>query len=260
MEYQDIIYTKDQGIATIEINRPKSYNAFTANTCEELIAAFKDADSDANIGVIVLTGAGDKAFCTGGDQGTHSGGYGGRGAIGLPIEEVHSAIRDTGKPVIARVNGFAIGGGNVLVTVCDLAIASEHAQFGQVGPKVGSVDPGFGTALLARVVGEKRAREIWYLCRRYTAREALAMGLINAVVPYDQLDAEVRQWCVEILEKSPTAIALAKKSFNVDSEMLRGMGGLAMQALRLYYQTDESAEGGNAFREKRKPDFRKHVK
>jgi 2-ketocyclohexanecarboxyl-CoA hydrolase len=260
LNFTDILYTKDDGVATIAINRPKAYNAFTANTCEELIRAFKDADWDRSIGVVVLTGVGEKAFCTGGDQGTHDGGYGGRGVIGLPIEEVQSVIRDCNKPVIARVNGFAIGGGNVLVTICDLAIASENAQFGQVGPRVGSVDPGFGTALLARVVGEKKAREIWYLCRRYTARQALEMGLINAVVPLDQLDAEVRQWCDEILDKSPTAIALAKKSFNVDTEMIRGMGGLAMHALKLYYETPESAEGGNAFREKRKPDFRKHVK
>ncbi len=259
-DFEDLIYTKADGIATITINRSKAYNAFTANTCEELIVAFKDADHDRSIGVVVLTGAGDKAFCTGGDQGTQDGGYGGRGVIGLPIEEVQSAIRDCNKPVIARVNGFAIGGGNVLVTICDLAIASENAQLGQAGPRVGSVDPGFGTALLARVVGEKKAREMWYLCRRYTARQAMEMGLVNAVVPQDQLDAEVRKWCDEIVEKSPTAIALAKKSFNVDTEMIRGMGGLAMHALKLYYESDESAEGGNAFREKRKPDFRKHVK
>ena len=158
MEYQDILYVKENGIATITINRPNAYNAFRANTCEEMIDAFKDADFDKSIGVVVLTGAGDKAFCTGGDQGTQEGGYGGRGTIGLPIEEVQSAIRDIPKPVIARVNGFAVGGGNVLVTLCDLAIASEKAQLGQVGPKVGSVDPGFGTAYLARVVGEKKAR------------------------------------------------------------------------------------------------------
>ena len=260
MTYQDIIYTKADGIATITINRPKSYNAFTANTCEEMIKAFLDAESDKSIGVVVLTGAGDKAFCTGGDQGKHEGGYGGRGTIGLPIEELQSVIRDIAKPVIARVNGFAIGGGNVLVTICDLAIASDRAQLGQAGPRVGSVDAGFGTALLARVVGEKKAREIWYLCRRYNAQEALQMGLVNVVVPHDQLDAEVRKWCEEILEKSPTAIAIAKKSFNIDTEMIRGIGGLAMHALKLYYQTPESAEGGNAYRDKRKPDFRKHVK
>ena len=260
MEYQDILYVKENGIATITINRPNAYNAFRANTCEEMIHAFKDADFDKSIGVVVLTGAGDKAFCTGGDQGTQESGYGGRGTIGLPIEEVQSAIRDIPKPVIARVNGFAVGGGNVLVTLCDLAIASDKAQLGQVGPKVGSVDPGFGTAYLARVVGEKKAREIWYLCRRYTAQEALAMGMVNAVVPHDQLDAEVRKWCEEILEKSPTAIAFAKRSFNVDSEMIRGLSAMAMQGLKLYYETEESAEGGNAFREKRKPEFRKYVK
>ena len=162
--------------------------------------------------------------------------------------------------MIARVNGYAIGGGNVLVTVCDLAIASDKAQMGQAGPRVGSVDPGFGTALLARVVGEKKAREIWYLCRRYSAQEALQMGLVNAVVPHDQLDAEVRKWCDEIVEKSPTAIALAKRSFNVDTEMIRGLSLLSMHALQLYYETEESAEGGAAFREKRKPNFRKFVK
>ena len=260
MNYTDILYTKVDGIATITINRPKSYNAFTANTCEEIISALKDADYDRSVGVVVLTGAGDKAFCTGGDQGTQDGGYGGRGTIGLPVEEMQSAIRDINKPVIARVNGFAIGGGNVLVTMCDLAIASETAQLGQVGPKVGSVDPGFGTALLARTIGDKRAREVWYMCRRYTAQQALAMGMVNAVVPADQIDAEVKKWCDELLEKSPTALALAKKSFNVDTEMIRGMGSLAMHALKLYDQTVESAEGGNAFREKRKPEFRKYVK
>lgn len=260
MEYQDILYTKENFTATITINRPQQFNAFRAQTCEEMIHALKDADADREIGCVVLTGAGEKAFCTGGDQSSQDGGYGGRGVIGLPIEEVQSAIRDISKPVIARVNGYAIGGGNVLVTICDLAIASDNAQLGQAGPRVGSVDPGFGTALLSRVVGEKKAREIWYLCRRYTAQEALEMGLVNAVVPQDQLDEEVRKWCDEINEKSPTAIALAKKSFNVDSEMIRGMGGLAMHALKLYYQTEESAEGGNAFREKRKPDFRKYQK
>ncbi len=260
MDYQDILYTEAGGVATITINRPKVYNAFSARTCEEMIDAFQRAGWNREVGVVVLTGAGDKAFCTGGDQSSHDGGYGGRGTIGLPVEEMQSIIRDIPKPVVARVNGYAIGGGNVLVTLCDLAIAAETAQFGQVGPKVGSVDPGFGTALLARVVGEKKAREIWYLCRRYTAKEALDMGLVNAVVPPDQLDAEVAKWCGEILAMSPTAIALAKRSFNVDTEMIRGISSFAMQALKLYYDTDESREGGNAFREKRKPDFRKHAK
>ncbi len=262
MEFKDIIYTEAAGIATITINRPKVFNAFTSNTCEELIHAFGKAGWNDAIGVVVLTGAGDKAFCTGGDQSPSShggGGYGGRGTIGLPVEELQSIIRDIPKPVIARVNGYAIGGGNVLVTICDLAIASDKAQLGQVGPKVGSVDPGFGTALLARVVGEKKAREIWYLCRRYSAQEALAMGLVNAVVPHDQLDAEVKKWCDEILAMSPTAIAIAKRSFNIDTEMIRGISSFAMQALKLYYNTEESKEGGRAFREKRKPDFRKYA-
>ena len=262
MELKNIVYAEQAGVATITINRPKVYNAFDSSTCEELIQAFGKAGWNRDIGVVVLTGAGDKAFCTGGDQSADAedGGYGGRGTIGLPVEELQSIIRDIPKPVIARVNGYAIGGGNVLVTLCDLAIASDKAQFGQVGPKVGSVDPGFGTALLARVVGEKKAREIWYLCRRYSAQEALAMGLVNAVVPHEQLDAEVAKWCAEILQMSPTAIALAKRSFNVDTEMIRGISSFAMQALKLYYDTEESKEGGNAFREKRKPDFRKYAK
>ena len=165
-------------------------------------------------------------------------------------------MRDVPKPVIARVNGFAIGGGNVLVTVCDLAIASEHAVFGQVGPRVGSVDPGFGTAYLARVVGEKKAREIWYLCRRYSAQEALAMGLVNCVVPHAELDAEVDRWCNEILALSPTAIAIAKRACNADSDSIRGISALGMQAVKLFYETPESKEGVKAFREKRPPRFR----
>jgi 2-ketocyclohexanecarboxyl-CoA hydrolase len=262
MNFTDIIYTEQAGVATIAINRPKVYNAFDSNTCEELIRAFGQAGWNSDIGVVVLTGTGDKAFCTGGDQsaGSDSTGYGGRGTIGLPVEELQSIIRDIPKPVIARVNGYAIGGGNVLVTICDLAIASDQAQFGQVGPKMGSVDPGFGTALLARVVGEKKAREFWFLCRRYSAQEALSMGLVNAVVPHAQLDAEIQKWCGEILQMSPTAIAIAKRSFNIDTEMIRGISSFGMQALKLYYDSDESREGGNAFREKRKPEFRKHAK
>ena len=255
-QFEDILYEKRDGVARITINRPKSYNAFRADTCEEIISAMKDADHDRTIGVVVITGAGDKAFCTGGDQSSHTGSYGGRGVLGLPVEEMQGAIRDCRKPVIARVNGYAIGGGNVLVTVCDLAIASETAIFGQVGPKVGSVDPGWGTAYLARTVGEKRAREIWYLCRRYPAQEAFAMGLINRVVPADQLDIEVDLWCREILEKSPTALAIAKRSFNQDSDSIRGIGNLGFEAVALYYQTEESKEGVRAFLEKRKPNFR----
>lgn len=260
-QYEDILYeVRPAGVARITINRPDRYNAFRGQTVDELIDAFQRAGWDRSIGVIVLTGAGEKAFCTGGDQTAHDGQYDGRGTIGLPVEELQSLIRDVPKPVIARVDGFAIGGGNVLATVCDLTIASDRSQFGQVGPKVGSVDPGFGTAYLARVVGEKKAREIWYMCRRYTAEDALKMGLVNAVVPSAELDAEVDRWCAELLERSPTAIALAKRSFNADTESIRGIASLGMQALSLYYETDESKEGGIAFREKRKPNFRRYVK
>ncbi|MFC6671474.1 enoyl-CoA hydratase-related protein [Marinobacterium aestuariivivens] len=260
MQYEDILYSEDNGVATITINRPERYNAFRGQTCMELLDAFHRAGWNKEIGVIVLTGAGDKAFCTGGDQGAHEGQYDGRGLIGLPVEELQRLIREVPKPVIARVQGFAVGGGHVLALVCDLTIASNKAQFGQVGPKVGSVDPGFGTAYMARVIGEKRAREIWYLCRRYSAQQALDWGLCNAVVPHDHLDAEVRAWCDEILEKSPTALAIAKRSFNADSDNIGGIGALGMQALSLYYNTAESQEGVNAFKEKRKPEFRKFYK
>lgn len=257
MSYKDILYTEKDGVATITINRPEKYNAFRGQTAEELIDAFSRAGWNDDIGVIVFTGVGDKAFCTGGDQSAHDGQYDGRGTIGMPVEELHSVIRDVPKPVIARVQGYAIGGGNVFAVICDLTIASEQAQFGQVGPKVGSVDPGWGTAYLAHVVGEKKAREIWYLCRRYSAQEALDMGLCNVVVPHDQLDAEVDKWCQEILERSPTALAIAKRSFNADTEHIRGIGSLGLQALKLYYASEESKEGVNAFLEKRKPEFRK---
>ena len=260
MEYQDILYAEADGIATITINRPEKMNAFRGQTCEELIHAFNRAGWNKDIGVIVFTGAGDRAFCTGGDQSAHEGAYDGRGTVGLPVEELQSVIRDVPKPVIARVQGYAIGGGNVLAVICDLTIAADTAQFGQVGPKVGSVDPGFGTAYLAQVVGEKKAREIWYLCRRYTAEQAVEMGLANTVVSADELDAEVDRWCAEILERSPTAIAIAKRSFNAATENLRGISSMGMQALALYYDTDESREGVNAFMEKRKPEFRKFVK
>lgn len=259
MSYEDLLYHEERGVATITINRPAVHNAFRAQTVDELLNAVSRAGWNRDIGAIVLAGAGDKAFCTGGDQSAHgqaAAGYGGRGTIGLPVDELQSLIRDVPKPVIARVQGYAIGGGNVLVTVCDLAIASEKAVFGQVGPKVGSVDPGFGTAFLSRVAGEKRAREMWFLCRRYTAAQALHMGLVNAVVPHAELDAEVRRWCDEILAKSPTAIAIAKRSFNADSENIRAIGSLGFEALALYYATAESREGVRAFVEKRTPAFR----
>lgn len=260
MDFQDLIYEEKDGVARITINRPDKYNAFTARTADELIKAFSKAGWDPEIGVIVLTGTGDKAFCTGGDQSadSHDGSYGGRGTLGMPVEELHTIIRDIPKPVIARINGYAIGGGHVLHVLCDLSIASEDAILGQVGPAMGSVDPGYGTAYLARVVGEKKAREIWYLCRRYSAKEALDMGLVNAVVPHDQLDAEVDKWCEEIMAKSPTAMAIAKRSFNADSENIRGIGILGFQSVKAYYESDESKEGVTAFQEKRKPDFRKY--
>jgi 2-ketocyclohexanecarboxyl-CoA hydrolase len=258
--YEDILYEEKDNTAWITINRPDKYNAFRGITCEELIDAFGRAGWNKSIGSIVLRGAGEKAFCTGGDQSSHDGQYEGRGTIGLPIEEVQSLIRDVAKPVIARVQGYAIGGGNVLAVMCDLTIASDKAIFGQVGPKMGSVDPGFGTAYLARVVGEKKAREIWYLCRRYSAQEALDMGLVNAVVPHDELDAEVAGWAAEINEKSPTALAIAKRSFNAESEHIRGLSSMGMQALSLYYETEESKEGVKAQAEKRKPEFRKYLR
>jgi 2-ketocyclohexanecarboxyl-CoA hydrolase len=260
MDYQDIRVERRGGAEWIVIDRPDRMNAFRGRTCDELIHALQRAAWNREVGSIVLAGAGEKAFCTGGDQSAHAGQYDGRGTIGLPMEELHAAIRDAPKPVIARVQGYAIGGGNVLATLCDLTIASERAVFGQVGPKVGSVDPGYGTALLARVVGEKKAREMWYLCRRYSATEALAMGLVNAVVPHEQLDAEVLRWCDEIQARSPTAIAIAKRSFNMDTAHQAGIAGMGLYALKLYYDSDESREGVRAFQEKRAPDFRRFAK
>ena len=262
MTYKDILYDVTNGVVRITINRPEVYNAFRNQTLEELIDALRRADEERSANVMVLAGAGDKAFCTGGDQKVHyndSGLYGPRGTVGMPIEEMHSALRDLRKVSIAKVQGFAIGGGNVFATVCDLTIASEKAQFGQVGPKVGSVDPGWGTAYLSRVVGEKKAREIWFLCRRYSAAEAEKMGLVNKVVPHDQLDAEVDRWCDEINQLSPTALTIAKRSFNADTEHIRGIGFLGIQTVKHYYQSEESKEGVAAFNERRKPDFKKFV-
>ena len=261
MDYEDLLYSEENGVAKITINRPKVYNAFRARTVDELIEAFKVAGWNKSIGAIVFGGTGDKAFCTGGDQSSHEGQYDGvRGTTGMPVDELHAIIRNVPKPVICRVQGYAIGGGNVLAAICDLTIASENAIFGQVGPKMGSVDPGYGTGYLARVVGEKKAREIWYLCRRYTAQQALEMGLVNAVVPVEKLDEEIDAWCAEIVPRSPTAIAIAKRSFNADTDHIGGIGQLGMEALRLYYDTDESREGVSALMEKREPDFRKFVK
>jgi 2-ketocyclohexanecarboxyl-CoA hydrolase len=266
MAYTDILYEKQGGVAWITINRPEVRNAFRTATVAELTDAFLDARWDGAIGVVVLTGAGDKAFCSGGDQKERGQGGYARGAAGTPserpmdVEALHGAIRHIPKPVIAMVNGFAVGGGHVLHVLCDLSIASENAIFGQTGPRVGSVDAGHGTGFLARVVGEKKAREIWYLCRQYSAQEALEMGLVNRVVPLKDLRAEVERWCAELLDKSPTALALAKQSFNIDSETRAGVAQFAHTALGLYYRTEEAMEGRNAFVEKRPVDFKKFRK
>jgi dihydroxynaphthoic acid synthetase len=261
MDYTDIRYEKQGGIAWITINRPEVRNAFRARTVHELTDAFTEAKFDPEVGVVVLTGEGDRAFCSGGDQKERGGaGYASGGERPMDVDALHNAIRRCPKPVIAMVNGFAIGGGHVLHVLCDLSIAADHAIFGQTGPRVGSVDAGYGTAYLARVVGEKRAREIWYLCRQYDANQALAMGLVNRVVPKQELRAETLRWCRELLEKSPTALRLAKQSFNMDTEERAGVGEFASTALSLYYQTEEALEGRNAFVEKRPVDFSKFRK
>jgi 2-ketocyclohexanecarboxyl-CoA hydrolase len=263
MQFKDIIYDESAGIATITINRPQVLNAFTGRTVDELIHAFMRAWANRSVRAVILTGAGDRAFCTGGDQSSRDAdGYQAeaRSDIGMNIEALHSVIRDIPKPVIAAVNGYAIGGGHVLQVICDLTISSDKAKFGQAGPRVGSVDAGFGTCYLAAVVGEKKAREIWFLCRQYTAEQALGMGLVNAVVPHDKLMEEARSWATEIVQLSPTAIKLAKQSFNVASEKFRGLEALASSTLALFYGTEESMEGRNAFMEKRKPDFNKFAK
>jgi len=257
MEYSDVRSEHTDGIAWITMNRPKVLNAFRGKTVDELIHAFRTAWHDHDVGVVVLTGSGERAFSTGGDQRDRDeSGYGGRSGIGLDMHGLHGVIRAIPKPVIAMVNGYAIGGGNVLHVLCDLSIAADTAIFGQVGPKVGSVDPGFGTAYLARLVGEKKARELWYLCRQYSAGDALDMGLVNAVVPAAELRAETERWCREILEKSPTALKLAKQSFNADTEHIAGTTELGFSALELYYGTAEAKEGRDAFLEKRPPRFR----
>ena len=259
----DILYEKNNGIAKITINRPQVYNAFRAKTIEELIWAFRDAWDDNRIGVVTLTGAGGKAFCVGGDQKEKGdeGGYdssGGLGdGIGLEVEHLYQTIRNIPKPVIASVNGFAIGGGHVLHVICDLTIATDTAKFGQSGPKVGSYDAGFGSAYLARIVGEKKAREIWYLCEQYSAQDCKEMGLVNKVVPADQLAETTEAWANKILEKSPTALKMLKYSFNADSAGIQGISQLAMGSLAMFYNTTESEEGKNAFLEKRAVDFNK---
>ncbi|MFC4182852.1 1,4-dihydroxy-2-naphthoyl-CoA synthase [Saccharococcus thermophilus] len=256
-EYEDIIYETYNGIAKITINRPEVHNAFRPKTVAEMIDAFSYARDDSKIGVIILTGAGGKAFCSGGDQKVRGhGGYVGDDHIPrLNVLDLQRLIRVIPKPVIAMVAGYAIGGGHVLHVVCDLTIAADNAIFGQTGPKVGSFDGGYGAGYLARIVGHKKAREIWYLCRQYTAQEALEMGLVNKVVPLEQLEEETVKWAQEILEKSPTAIRFLKAAFNADSDGLAGIQQLAGDATLLFYTTDEAKEGRDAFKEKRKPNF-----
>jgi naphthoate synthase len=258
-EYTDVLYEHFEGIARITINRPEVRNAFRPLTLSELMDAFNHAHEAQDIGVILLTGAGDKAFCSGGDQRVrgHGGYVGNDGVPRLNVLELQRKIRTIPKPVIAVVAGYAIGGGHVLHLVCDLTIAADNAVFGQTGPKVGSFDAGYGATLLARTVGHKKAREIWYLCRQYSAQDALQMGLVNTVVPLERLEDESVQWAQEILEKSPTALRFLKAAFNADTDGLAGLQQLAGDATLLYYLTEEAKEGRDAFVEKRKPDFSK---
>ncbi len=258
-ELTDVAYQVDRGLAWITIDRPERYNAFRARTIDELIFAFKTAWADRTVGVIALTGAGDRAFCAGGDQKQRqeTGDYGPSETGLFEVETLHRVIRDVPKPVIAAVNGVAIGGGHVLHVLCDLTIAAEHARFGQAGPRVGSFDAGFGSAYLARILGEKRAREVWYLCRQYDAATMERWGLVNAVVPLEDLREEVRRWADEMLAMSPTALQVLKHSFNADSESVAGIGSLAFDSLELFVQTPEAREGMAAFSEKRAPDFAK---
>jgi len=260
-DYEDVDYTVEGATAVITINRPERYNAFRGRTVDELIRGFRSAWADHRVQAVILTGAGDKAFCTGGDvkQRAETGDYGPTESGIFEIGNLHRLIRDIPKPVIAAVNGLAVGGGHVLQVLCDLSIAADTARFGQAGPRVGSFDAGFGSAYLARVIGEKRAREMWYLCRLYDAATAERWGLVNAVVPADRLLAEAKAWAAEIAEKSPTAIRFLKQSFNADTDHQAGLSNLAMSALDLYAVSAEGMEGANAFAEKRKPDFAAHV-
>ncbi len=258
-QYEDILYETYNGIAKITINRPEVRNAFRPKTVMELMDAFAYARDDAKVGVIILTGAGDLAFCSGGDQKVRgNGGYVGEDQIPrLNVLDLQRLIRVIPKPVIAMVKGYAIGGGHVLHIVCDLTIAADNAIFGQTGPRVGSFDGGYGAGYLARIVGHKKAREIWFLCRQYNAQEALDMGLVNTVVPLEQVEEETIKWCEEILGKSPMALRFLKAAFNADSDGLAGIQQLAGDATLLYYTTEEAKEGRDSFKEKRDPDFDK---
>ena len=261
-DFKEILFEEYNHIAKITINRPRYRNAFTPLTVWEMSQAFTYCRDNLDIRVVILTGAGDKAFCSGGDMHVKGrGGYVGQdGVPRLNVLDVQMQIRRLPKPVIAMVNGYAIGGGHVLHVVCDLTIASENAIFGQTGPKVGSFDAGFGASYLARIVGQKKAREIWYLCRQYSAEEAERMGLVNKVVPFDQLEDECVAWAETMMERSPLALRMMKAGFNAELDGQAGIQELAGDATMLYYTLDEAQEGGRAFLEKRKPDFDKYPK
>ena len=258
-DYEEILFELYDGIAKITINRPEKRNAFTPLTVQEMIDAMTICREDPRIKVIVLTGAGDKAFCSGGDQSVRGvGGYVGMDKVPrLNVLDLQKMIRSIPKAVIAMVAGYAIGGGHVLHVVCDLTIAADNARFGQTGPKVGSFDGGFGAGLLARTVGLKKAKEIWFLCRQYDAQEALAMGLVNTVVPLAELETVTLDWCRQMLQLSPTALRLLKSAFNAETDGLAGIQELAGNATGLFYTTPEAQEGRDAFLEKRLPDFRR---
>ncbi len=260
-EFEDIIYEVDGPAAILTINRPDRYNAFRAKTVDELLAGLRAAWVDPAVRCVILTGAGDKAFCSGGDvkQRAETGDYGPSEAGRFQIGDLHRTLRDIPKPVIAAVNGLAVGGGHVLQVICDVSIASDTARFGQAGPRVGSFDAGFGSAYLARVVGEKKAREIWFWCRLYDAQEALSMGLVNKVVAPDELLPEARRWAEEVAALSPTAIKFLKQSFNADTDHQAGLSNLAMSGLEQFVASPEGLEGAAAFAEKRRPDFAPHV-
>lgn len=261
-EYKEILFQQYNGIGRISINRPHVHNAFTPLTVKEMIDAMNICREREDIGVIILTGEGGKAFCSGGDQTVrgHGGYVGDDGVPRLNVLDLQMLIRRISKPVIAAVAGWAIGGGHVLHVVCDLTIAAENARFGQTGPKVGSFDGGFGASYLARIVGQKKAREIWFLCDQYDANDAINMGLVNKVVPLEMLEQTTVEWCNKILEKSPIAIRMLKSSFNAELDGQAGIQELAGNATLLYYLSEEGKEGKNAFVEKRKPDFSKFPK
>jgi len=259
LPFEDIRYEKAEGIAKITINRPEVRNAFRPLTVREMMRALEDARDDAAIGVIILTGQGPDAFCSGGDIRVRGdAGYADQGGVErLNVLDFQRQIRTCPKPVIAMVAGWAIGGGHVLHVMCDLTIAADNAKFGQSGPKVGSFDGGYGASYLARIVGQKKAREIWFLCRVYDARQAMEMGLVNHVVSYEELEIETVAWCREILQKSPLAIRCLKAALNADCDGQAGLQELAGNATLLYYMTEEGQEGRDAFMEKRPPDFSK---